>query len=380
MRGCRRRSGAGARRYDAVTARAVAPLAVLVEYAAPLLRADGVLVAWKGARDRTRRARARQPRRRLGMAVKEVLPVQPFAGPRTVTCTSSQGRAHAAGVPAPAGMARKRPLANGWIDGPPRAAIRRRRYAAGRGRPPPNTFPTDLNRRFGLVGTVYAVANQKGGVGKTTTAVNLGACVADAGYRTLLVDLDPQCNATVALGLPKDGEPNIYDCLLGRARRSPRPRGPERHRQPRRRALHAATSPAPTSSCRASRAPRPRLRDAPRRRARALPVHAARLPAVARPAHGQRAGRGRPVIVPVQTEYFALEGLAQFLDTLALIQRELNPRLDRRRDAPHDARRAHAAGAGRRARGARALPGAGLRHGHPAQRPGRRGAELRASR
>ena len=65
------------------------------------------------------------------------------------------------------------------------------------------------------MGTVLAIANQKGGVGKTTTAVNLGASIADAGYPTLLVDLDPQCNATVALGLPKDGSPNIYDCLSG---------------------------------------------------------------------------------------------------------------------------------------------------------------------
>ena len=65
--------------------------------------------------------------------------------------------------------------------------------------------------------TVYAVANQKGGVGKTTTAVNMAACVAEAGYRTLLVDLDPQCNATVALGLPRDLEPNTYTCLLGEA-------------------------------------------------------------------------------------------------------------------------------------------------------------------
>src|SRR5215210_2047385 len=63
------------------------------------------------------------------------------------------------------------------------------------------------------MGTVYAIANQKGGVGKTTTAVNVAACIAEAGHETLVVDLDPQCNATVGLGLTKDASPNVYDCL-----------------------------------------------------------------------------------------------------------------------------------------------------------------------
>ena len=59
------------------------------------------------------------------------------------------------------------------------------------------------------MGTVYAIANQKGGVGKTTTAVNMGACVAGDGSQTLIVDLDAQCNATVALGLAEG-----HDALL----------------------------------------------------------------------------------------------------------------------------------------------------------------------
>src|SRR3954451_1107755 len=67
------------------------------------------------------------------------------------------------------------------------------------------------------MGTVYAIANQKGGVGKTTTAVNVAACIAEAGYEALLVDIDPQANATVGLGLAKDLRPGIYEVLAGEA-------------------------------------------------------------------------------------------------------------------------------------------------------------------
>ena len=67
------------------------------------------------------------------------------------------------------------------------------------------------------MGTVYAIANQKGGVGKTTTAVNVAACIAEAGYETLLVDVDPQANATVGLGIDRTRSPGLYEVLTDQA-------------------------------------------------------------------------------------------------------------------------------------------------------------------
>ena len=175
------------------------------------------------------------------------------------------------------------------------------------------------------MGYVYAIANQKGGVGKTTTAVNLGACLAERGEQTLLVDLDPQCNATVSVGLDREERPSSYDCLCGEV------------------SVAAAARPAAEDNLWIV----PANRD--------LAGAAVELPSLPRSQFRLREGLGEvrerfaatfldcppslgPVtlnalvaadraIVPVQAEYLALEGLVQFLDTLRSVRRELNPAL-----------------------------------------------------
>ena len=173
--------------------------------------------------------------------------------------------------------------------------------------------------------TVYAIANQKGGVGKTTTAVNLAACVAEAGYETLLVDIDPQCNATLGLGLSKGADTTVYDVLAGTAsledvlvptaiaNLTVAPAGPD---------LAGATVELPRVA-----GSETKLRDAlePIRERYAFTL--LDCPPSLGPLTVNALVAADRVIVPVQAEYFALEGLAGLLDTLSLVQRELNPRL-----------------------------------------------------
>lgn len=175
------------------------------------------------------------------------------------------------------------------------------------------------------MGTIYAIANQKGGVGKTTTAVNVAACIAEAGYPTLLVDIDPQANATVGLGLAKDLEPNIYDVISGDAQADEALAATEID------GLWVLPSSPDLAGANVELPRQPgsevRLREALAPIRDRFTFILLDCPPSLGPLTVNALVAADRVIVPVQTEYFALEGLAGLLDTLGLIQRELNPRL-----------------------------------------------------
>ena len=170
---------------------------------------------------------------------------------------------------------------------------------------------------------VYAIANQKGGVGKTTTAVNLAACLAEAGEPTLLLDLDPQANASSGLGMRANGTSTL-DLLDG----------------------------APLAEL-AKTSGLANLDLVPAKPAlAAAAVHLSALEGGERYLADALAGATDPysfvfldcppsfgpltvnalaaadrVIVPVQAEYYALEGLSQLLGSINLLKAQLNPRL-----------------------------------------------------
>jgi len=174
-----------------------------------------------------------------------------------------------------------------------------------------------------MAGEVVALANQKGGVGKTTTAVNLAACLAEAGEPTLVVDLDPQANATSGLGERANGV-STYDLLDGAA-----VRGIARATR------FANLDLVPSRPELAGAAVELAQADGGDRFLRAS-LAAARdaysfvfldCPPSLGPLTVNALAAADRVLVPVQCEYYALEGLTQLLGSIDGVRTRLNPRL-----------------------------------------------------
>src|SRR5688572_17471268 len=172
-------------------------------------------------------------------------------------------------------------------------------------------------------GRVYALANQKGGVGKTTTAVNLAACLAEAGERTLVVDLDPQANATSGLGERANGVSSA-DLLDG---------APLAEVVRRTRFANLDLVPAKPDLAGAA-VELARREDAASYLAEGLAPAGASYgfvfvdcPPALGPLTVNALAAADRVLVPVQAEYYALEGLSQLVESIELVRRSLNPAL-----------------------------------------------------
>lgn len=178
-----------------------------------------------------------------------------------------------------------------------------------------------------LMGRIIAIANQKGGVGKTTTAINLGASLAIAEKRTLVIDSDPQSNASSGLGVEIDPDrPDLYDCLVDGAPIEEAIRSsvhfPLLDVIPARRDLAGAEL---------------ELIDRPRReRVLRTALDLVRddydyILIDSPPSLGlltlNALVAADTVLIPIQCEFYALEGLSQLLNTVRIVQRNMNPEL-----------------------------------------------------
>jgi chromosome partitioning protein len=174
---------------------------------------------------------------------------------------------------------------------------------------------------------VIAIANQKGGVGKTTTAVNLGSALAEEGYRVLVVDLDPQGNATTGLGVnPRDLERSVYDIIMNDAdlQDCVEPTSVKN--------LFVAPSTIDLAGAEIELVPA-MSRELKLRRAFVAVRDDYDIVLVdCPPSLGLLTVNGLAaaddVIVPIQCEYYALEGLGQLLRNVGLVRANLNPGLD----------------------------------------------------
>ncbi|HNV50213.1 MAG: AAA family ATPase [Bacteroidales bacterium] len=177
------------------------------------------------------------------------------------------------------------------------------------------------------MGKVIAIANQKGGVGKTTTAINLSAGLAVLEYKTLLVDADPQANSTSGLGHdPRNIQNSIYECIIDDL-------------DPSRSILHTSTPnldiiPAHIDLVGAEieMINMPNREKMMRRVINKIKDDYEFIIIDCSPSLGlitvNALAAADSVIIPVQCEYFALEGLGKLLNTIKIVQTRINPDLD----------------------------------------------------
>lgn len=201
---------------------------------------------------------------------------------------------------------------------------------------------TDLTRRRQAIASdrlpkpdktrVITISNQKGGVGKTTTAVNLAAALARQGARVLVIDLDPQGNASTALGVEHRAEtPSVYDVIINDV-----PLGDVVQKSPEFGALYCVPA---TIHLAGAEIELVSLVAREQRLRRALDLHVAEMTDPYHyvfidcpPSLGlltiNAFVAAREVLIPIQCEYYALEGLSQLLKNIKLIEKHLNPELD----------------------------------------------------
>lgn len=178
---------------------------------------------------------------------------------------------------------------------------------------------------------VFAVSNQKGGVGKTTTTVNVAAALAKTGARVLVIDLDPQGNASTALGVTHDAEtPSVYDVLIdGFALSEVIQQSPESER------LFCAPSTIHLAGAEIELVTQERREHLLREAVETLLAEEGEgfhyIFIDCPPSLGlltiNAFVAAREVLIPIQTEYYALEGLSQLLNSIQMIESHLNPGL-----------------------------------------------------
>jgi chromosome partitioning protein len=173
---------------------------------------------------------------------------------------------------------------------------------------------------------VLAIVNQKGGVGKTTTSVNVGGYLAASGKKVLVIDMDPQGNATAGMGVKvEDGQPTVYEVLVGFAvpHEAIRPTSQEN--------LNIMPATPDLVGAAIELMDQPHREYRLRRAVKPLLEHFDFILLDCPPSLGlltiNALAAAHKVLIPVQCEFYALEGLHQLLNTVEMVKEHLNPQI-----------------------------------------------------